>query len=56
MKKDHSNCKCILLMLNRKYIFKQIILNYSTKSYIIAFDLLMLWMLLPSNFKDENIC
>jgi hypothetical protein len=27
----------------------------STKSYTIAFDLLLLWMLLPSNFKDENI-
>ena len=28
---------------------------YSTKSYAIAFDLLFLWTLLPSNFKDENI-
>jgi hypothetical protein len=28
---------------------------FSTKSYMIAFDLLLLWMLLPSNFKDENI-
>jgi hypothetical protein len=28
---------------------------FSTKSYTIAFDLLLLWMLLPSNFKDENI-
>ena len=29
--------------------------SFSTKSYTIAFDLLLLWMLLPSNFKDENI-
>ena len=28
---------------------------FSTKLYTIAFDLLLLWMLLPSNFKDENI-
>ena len=32
-----------------------IMLSFSTKSYAIAFDLLLLWMLLPSNFKDENI-
>ena len=30
-------------------------LFFSTKSYTIAFDLLLLWTLLPSNFKDENI-
>ena len=29
--------------------------GYSTKSYTIAFDLLLLWTLLPSNFKDENV-
>jgi hypothetical protein len=29
--------------------------RFSTKSHTIAFDLLLLWMLLPSNFKDENI-
>ena len=28
---------------------------FSTKSYTIAVDLLLLWMLLPSHFKDENI-
>ena len=31
------------------------VLFFSTKSYTIAFDLLLLWTLLPSNFKDENI-
>jgi hypothetical protein len=29
--------------------------DFSTKSYTIAFDLLLLWTLLPSNFKDENV-
>ena len=28
---------------------------FTTKSYMIAYDLLLLWTLLPSNFKDENI-
>ena len=28
---------------------------FSTKSYTIAFYLLLLWTLLPNNFKDENI-
>ena len=43
--------------MNDSIVFKIQILRttFSTKSYAIGFDLLLLWMLLPSNFKDENI-
>ena len=35
--------------------YADVINNFSTQSYTIAYDLLLLWMLLPINFKDENI-
>ena len=49
-------CQLSLLSV-RSFVFADIfyINIYSTKSYTIAFDLLLLWMLLPSNFEDENI-
>ena len=40
--------------LSWSHMFRKSVSTFSTKSYAIAFDLLLLWMLLPSNFKDEN--